>query len=88
MHNPAGYADLAEKANATYLETKGAMSVGYARQRFNYREMARHEDIQDFAKKISLESGYQIRDEQLYSSVVLLSKKKVRKLTGKKDYDY
>jgi tRNA wybutosine-synthesizing protein 1 len=76
MHNPAGYAYLAEKANATYLETKGAMSVGYARQRFSYKEMARHEEIRDFAIKISLESGYQIRDEQFLSSVVLLSKKK------------
>jgi tRNA wybutosine-synthesizing protein 1 len=74
MDNPTGYAKLAEKSGATYLEPKAAMSVGYARQRFSYEEMARHEDIRAFAEALAAESGYEILDEQPLSSIVLLSR--------------
>ena len=73
MHDPAGYAKLAERSEATYLEPKAAMSVGYARQRFGYREMAWHEEIRAFAEALSRASGYSILDEQPASSIVLLS---------------
>jgi tRNA wybutosine-synthesizing protein 1 len=76
MHDPRGYARLAEISNATYIEPKAAMSVGYARQRFAYEEMAWHDDIRAFAKEISAESRYQILDEQPLSSIVLLSRLK------------
>jgi tRNA wybutosine-synthesizing protein 1 len=74
MDDPAGYAKLAEKSGATYLEPKAAMSVGYARRRFSYEEMARHEDIRAFAEALAVESGYEILDEQPLSSIVLLSR--------------
>jgi tRNA wybutosine-synthesizing protein 1 len=74
MDDPAGYAKLAEKSGATYLEPKAAMSVGYARRRFSYEEMARHEDIRAFAEALAVESGYKILDEQPLSSIVLLSR--------------
>ncbi|UCH57380.1 MAG: 4-demethylwyosine synthase TYW1 [Candidatus Bathyarchaeota archaeon] len=74
MHDPAGYARLAELADATYLEPKAAMSVGYARQRFGYEEMAWHHDIRIFAEELAEESGYSILDEQPLSSIVLLSR--------------
>lgn len=74
MHDPVGYAKLAEVSNATYLEPKAAMSVGYARKRFGYEEMARHEDIRSFAEALARESGYKILDEQPLSSIVLLSR--------------
>jgi tRNA wybutosine-synthesizing protein 1 len=74
MADPAGYAKLAEKSGATYLEPKAAMSVGYARRRFSYEEMARHEDIRAFAEALAAESGYKILDEQPLSSIVLLSR--------------
>ena len=76
MHNPEGYAKLADKSNATYLEPKAAMSVGYARQRFTYQEMAWHKDIQKFAEQIAKASSYSIIDEQWQSSIVLLSRRK------------
>ncbi|MBA7634013.1 hypothetical protein ES703_41585 [subsurface metagenome] len=76
MVNPAGYARLAELSDATYLEPKAAKSVGYARQRFAYDEMAWHEDIRTFAVQLAAESGYSILDEQPQSSIVLLSKLK------------
>jgi tRNA wybutosine-synthesizing protein 1 len=74
MHNLGGYARLVKKANPTYQEPKAAMSVGYARQRFGYTEMARHKDIQTFAMRLSEETGYRIIDEQWQSSIVLLSR--------------
>jgi tRNA wybutosine-synthesizing protein 1 len=74
MHNPGGYAKLVAASNATYIEPKGAMSVGYARKRFCYDEMAWHKDIRAFAEEISIESGYTIIDEQPLSSIVLLSR--------------
>jgi len=81
MVDPAGYARLAERADATYLEPKGAMSVGFARRRFGYGEMAWHSDVRAFAEALAAESGYRIVDEQPLSSIVLLSRlEKPRKL--------
>jgi tRNA wybutosine-synthesizing protein 1 len=81
MHDPSGYAKLAERSGATYIEVKAAMSVGYARKRFSYGEMARHEEIMSFASSLSTESGYNILDKQRLSSIVLLSRlKKVKKI--------
>lgn len=74
MHNPAGYARAAEMADATYVEPKAAMSVGYARGRFGYEEMARHEDIRTFSESLARESSYNILDEQPLSSIVLMSR--------------
>ena len=74
LEDPAGYAKFAEKSDATYIEPKAAMSVGYARQRFGYDEMAWHSDIQEFAEALAQESGYTIIDEQPLSSIVLLSR--------------
>jgi tRNA wybutosine-synthesizing protein 1 len=76
MHNPGGYAKLAEVSNVTYIEPKAAMSVGNARKRFGYDEMAWHKDIRAFAEELSAESGYTIIDEQSLSSIVLLSRLK------------
>jgi tRNA wybutosine-synthesizing protein 1 len=74
MVDVAGYAQLAERADATYLEPKAAMSVGFARHRFGYEEMAWHRDVREFAEALSAESGYCILDEHPPSSIVLLSK--------------
>ena len=74
MNNIEGYAKLALRADPTYIEPKGAMSVGFARKRFAYDEMANHEDIKKFATKLSHETGYAIIDEQKESNIVLLSR--------------
>lgn len=74
MDDAAGYARLAERSNATYLEPKAAMSVGYARRRFGYDEMAWHDDVRRFAEELAMESGYSILDEQPQSLIVLLSR--------------
>jgi len=74
MVNPEGYARLAELSNATYMEPKAAMSVGAARERFGYGEMAWFGDIQGFAEELAAASSYEIVDEHRWSSIVLLSR--------------
>jgi tRNA wybutosine-synthesizing protein 1 len=76
MKKPEGYARLAELSNATYLEPKAAMSVGAARERFGYEDMAWFDDIQKFARKIADASSYNIIDDHRLSSIVLLSQLK------------
>jgi len=81
MNDAAGYAKLAEIADPTYIEAKAAKSVGFARRRFGYEEMAWHDDVRSFAESLSADSGYRILDEHTPSSVVLLSRlQKAKKL--------
>ncbi len=75
MHNPQGYIKQAELSNATYLEPKAAMSVGNARQRFTYKDMAWHTEIREFAQTLAEASSYNIIDEQEQSQIVLLSQR-------------
>ena len=43
------YAELIKKANPMFVEVKGFMSVGFARQRLAYERMPRHNEIVEFA---------------------------------------
>ncbi len=75
MGNIEGYAELVKRAEPTYVEPKGAMSVGFARQRFGYDEMASFEQIKAFSEKLAAETGYRAIDEQYESNIVLLSRR-------------
>lgn len=68
------YARLIKKANPLFVEAKAYMFVGSSRQRLSLENMPRHNEIIDFAKKISELSGYEIIDEKANSRVVLLMK--------------
>lgn len=72
------YVKLIKKALPDFIEIKGYMSVGFARQRLGYDKMPNHEEIQKFAKKIikKLGEGYKILDEHEFSRVVLVGKDK------------
>jgi tRNA wybutosine-synthesizing protein 1 len=75
------YAKLILKASPDFVEAKGYMSVGYARQRLGYEMMPTHEEIKRFAKLLVKElksSGYKILDEKVESRIVLLGKDKKR----------
>ncbi len=76
MNNIPGYAKLVLSAEPTYIEPKGAMSVGFARRRFAYEDMANFKDIKAFSAKLSEETGYAAIDEQYESNIVLLSRLK------------
>jgi len=74
------YVDLIKKAVPDFIEIKGYMSVGFARNRkgMGYEVMPTHNEIKDFAEKIvnSLAEGYRILDEHEFSRVVLVGKDK------------
>lgn len=75
MSEPEKYAKLIEKALPDFVEIKAGMSVGFARlqNRIRYEDMASHDEIKDFAKKIADSIGYKIKDEKRDSRVVLLA---------------
>ena len=71
------YAEMIKKTNPMFVEIKGFMSVGFARQRLGYERMPYHKDIVDFAKKIlKFLPEYKFLDEKKESRVVLLGKDK------------
>jgi tRNA wybutosine-synthesizing protein 1 len=76
-----GYARLALKAKATYLEPKAAMSVGFFLKRLPRDAMPAHSEVLSFAQELSKLTGYSVVDKSGVSRVVLLSYDgKVRKL--------
>jgi len=80
------YVALIKKANPNFIEVKGFMSVGFARNRkgMGYDSMPNYEEIKDFAKKIVKElkkEKYKILDSHKFSRVVLIGKdKKIMKI--------
>ena len=72
------YIKLIKKAKPDFIEVKGFMSVGFARQRLGYETMPTYEEVMDYAEKICEELGkeYKILDEQVFSRVVLIGKDK------------
>ena len=77
MTNVKGYSRLIDKADPTYVEPKGYMHVGFSRLRLSYDATPSHLEIKEFARQLSLETGYGILDESAESRVVLLSKLQV-----------
>lgn len=76
MSKHEGYAKLIKKANPKFVEIKGYMSVGFARQRLGYEKMPTYSEVKEFAEKISLLTGLKILDEKNESRVFLLGKNK------------
>lgn len=75
MKNPEKYAKLILKAEPDFIEPKGYMWVGESQKRLPMDSMPFHEDIVEFAKKLSEHTGYDLKDEFKPSRVVLLTKK-------------
>jgi tRNA wybutosine-synthesizing protein 1 len=87
MINPEEYAELIKKANPMFVEVKGFMSVGFARQRLGYERMPYHQDIVNFSKKIlEFLPEYKILDEKKESRVLLLGKNKADMKIKKSEY--
>ncbi len=71
------YAELIKKASPDFVEVKGFMSVGFARERLGYSRMPRHEEIAEFSNKLlKLLQKYKFLDDKMESRVVLLGKDK------------
>jgi tRNA wybutosine-synthesizing protein 1 len=76
MEHVNGYAELAERAEPTYIEAKAYMHVGFSGLRLDYKNMPSHKEVQDFARCLAEKTGYKIVDEAVESRVVLLSKRR------------
>lgn len=75
MDNEEEYAKMIKKANPMFIEIKGYMSVGYARQRLGYERMPTHEELKKFSKNLlKYLKGYKFLDEKIESRVILLGK--------------
>ena len=75
MLKPEKYAELIKKYKPLFVEAKSFMWVGYSRERLDIENMPLHNEIKEFAKKLSKFSGYKIIDEKKESRVVLLMRK-------------
>jgi len=68
-----GYVDLIDRARVDFVEVKGYVSVGFARQRLGYDMMPTHEEIKEFSEKlVEGLDGYSVLDEHSASKVVLI----------------
>lgn len=86
MHSPKEYAELIKLADPDFVEIKGYISVGFARQRLGYDKMPTHEEVKEFSKELLKHlksSKFKFLDEKIESKVVLLGKNK-RKMKIKK----
>ncbi|MBU0959308.1 MAG: hypothetical protein KKB31_05175 [Nanoarchaeota archaeon] len=70
------YAKLIKKAKPMFVEIKGFMSVGFARQRLGYERMPFYEEMHNFAKELAKETGLKILDSHKRSRAFVLGKNK------------
>ncbi len=75
MVNPEEYAEILDKTKADFFELKAYMHVGFSRDRLKQENMPAHEEIMEFAKRISENSNLKIIDEKPESRVTLMMKK-------------
>jgi tRNA wybutosine-synthesizing protein 1 len=68
------YAKLMARADPDFVEAKGYVFVGDSRRRMKLDNMPSHDAVRAFAKRLSECSGYEVRDEQHSSRVVLLAR--------------
>jgi tRNA wybutosine-synthesizing protein 1 len=66
------YAKMDEKAEPNFIEPKGFVFVGGARQRMEMANMPSHEKVREFGEKLGSILGYELLSERSDSRVVLL----------------
>lgn len=74
MVDPEKYGEIVKRAQPNFVEVKAYMLVGASRERLTLDNMPRHNEVQEFAKKVAEAAGYSIKDEKEDSRVVLLAK--------------
>jgi len=68
------YAKMILKAKPDFVESKGFMHVGEARDRLSRDAMPTHREVVAFAQSLSKLTGYTYRDDSPQSCVALLSR--------------
>jgi len=74
LKNPENYAKLILKAEPDFVEPKAYFHVGESQKRLSREDMPSMENIRSFAETLAALTGYNIKNEDLASRVVLLSK--------------
>lgn len=73
------YAELIRKAQSDFIEVKGFMSIGFARERLGYDRMPSFEEMLKFVKSLEKElksEGYKLLDSHEYSRAFVLGEDK------------
>jgi tRNA wybutosine-synthesizing protein 1 len=70
------FAKLIKKSKPMFVELKGFMSVGFARQRLGYERMPDEKEMLDFANKLAEATGLKVLDIHERSRAIVLGKNK------------
>lgn len=70
------YAELIKKSYPLFVEIKGYMSVGFARERLGYNKMPDYKEMLKFSKKLAKETGLKFLDDHERSRAFVLGKNK------------
>jgi tRNA wybutosine-synthesizing protein 1 len=74
LESPEKFARFIELAEPDFIEPKGYVHVGYSRRRLERSHMPTLDEVMNFSKKLSEETGYTIKDYSVESKVALLEK--------------
>jgi tRNA wybutosine-synthesizing protein 1 len=83
------FATMIKKSEPDFIEIKGFMSVGFARERMGYEMMPTHSEMLGFIGKLEKElegTGYVLQNEHEASRAYVLSKRKEDLKIKKEDY--
>ena len=72
--NVEEFSELIKKTNPMFVEVKGFMSVGFARQRLGYDRMPSYEEMKTFCEQLSKLTGLKILDSHEHSRAFVLGK--------------
>lgn len=82
------FSEMINSCNPDFIELKGYMSVGFARERMGYDMMPTHDEMLKFVTKLEKElegTGYKLQDEHEPSRAYVLAKSKDDLLIRKED---
>jgi tRNA wybutosine-synthesizing protein 1 len=83
------FVELIKSSKPDFVELKGYMAVGFARERLGYEKMPTHEEMVEWANKLEKQlkgTGYKLQDEHKPSRAYVLCKNKKDLLIKKEDY--
>jgi tRNA wybutosine-synthesizing protein 1 len=83
------FANMIKKAQPDFIEIKGFMSVGFARDRLGYDRMPTHEEMLDFVKKLEKKlkgTNYKLQDMHEASRAYVMCKNKRDLIIKREDY--
>ena len=80
------FSELIEKAKPMFVEIKGFMSVGFARQRLGYERMPDFNEMKIFAEKLAKATGLKLLDWHEHSRAFVLGRAREELKIKKREY--